>query len=150
MKSCIIVFIFITAICVILTGCSEPESVESVDADVDLVVLSDIVAQAQFQNILQNSSDFLGKTVRVRGPLASMFFNNQVYHYIIVIQGDDACCESEGFELKLSEDHMRLNDEIRQGTIIEVTGVLGSYREAGQRYVYLAIDGVEDIKIIMS
>lgn len=131
-------------ICIVLTGCAESSRV--IEIDVDLTALSRIMAEAKFFDIVTNSAEYLGKTIRVSGPYFTLFFNNQIYHYVIIILSD-GCCPPDGFEFRLTEGNMALTDHLRQGTMIEITGELGFYMEDNFRFLYLSVSDMDEVII---
>jgi len=117
--------------------------VDAEDVDVDLTRLSETVAAAEFSNILANSGNYIGQTIRVSGEYFSVYINEfgRLAHYVTVMQGD-ACCPPEGFEFKLTDERVSDGDFPEQNTMIEVTGVLGRYEELGFAFLFLSVDEV--------
>jgi hypothetical protein len=112
------------------------------EVDVDLTVLSSTMAQAEFFNILSNAADYMGKTIRVSGPYYSMYWaeTGRVYHFVMVVEGDE-CCRM-GMEFVRSGDYVYPDDYPSQYTMVEIVGVLGTYEEQGQSWVYLQVDEI--------
>ena len=110
--------------------------------DIDLTKLSSTVLSAELMNIIVNSEDYLGKTIRVSGTYYNLFFEQtgSYYHYVITKAGDE-CCQ-EGIEFRLSGDPVFPDDFPRMRTIIEVEGVFSTYEELGREYYYLAVDNI--------
>ena len=70
--------ISIILICLIITtvvGCTDTPGTGDDEVDVDLASMSTTMAQAEFNNIISNSADYMGKTIRVRGPYYSMYWD---------------------------------------------------------------------------
>jgi len=109
------------------------------EVDVDLTSMSQVLIEAQFENIISNSEDFIGKTIRVIGTYFPLYMAeyDTTYHYVIIVYGDD-CCQL-GFEFRLDGDHVGPDDYPDLNEMIEVTGVLGRYEEYGTSYLYLAV-----------
>ena len=112
------------------------------DIDIDLSELSRIMVQAEFQNILTNSADNIGKTIRVNGLYYSLFWEqaDRHLHYVMIVDGDE-CCRM-GFEFMLVGDSVFPDDYPAQYTLIEVTGIFSRYNELGATYLYLAVDEI--------
>jgi len=155
------VLIAATALCMVFllaSGCADAAGTDddnasananananaNVNVDVDFTRLSRIMAEAEFRNVLQNSADYIGKTVRASGEYFSLFINesDRYHHFVTIVDGDAVCCPPEGFEIKLTGDDVSLDDYPEQNTMIEVTGVLGRFEELGQRFLYLAVDEI--------
>ena len=119
-----------------------PEERALSKVDIDLTVLSATVLSAELMNIIINSEDYLGKTIRVSGTYYNLFFEQtgSYYHYVITKAGDE-CCQ-EGMEFRLSGDPVFPDDFPRMRTIIEVEGVFSTYEELGREYYYLAVDDI--------
>jgi len=119
-----------------------PAARQDVHVDVDLTALSSTMAQAEFINILTNPSDYLGKTIRVRGPYFNINFQEfgEVFHFVMVIEGDE-CCRM-GFEFILSGDYAYPDDFPSQYARIEITGVLSVIEHGEQNFLYLATDEI--------
>ena len=137
MKNFLLLFLIVLLTGLSAAGCSagtEPDA----DVDVDLTALSTTMAQAEFQNILSNQGDYLGKTIKVRGQYYSLIIDRtgNHHHYVIVVPGDECCMM--GFEFKLSGDYTYPDDYPEQKVMIEVTGTLERYEELGNSYLHLA------------
>ena len=136
---------YIIILCVLLllgtsaAGCSNDAKSEKSEVDVDLTGLSQTLIEAQFENIISNSAEFLGKTIRVVGAYFPLYIaeNSTTYHYVIIVFGDE-CCQL-GFEFKRDGDHVVPDDYPAINELIEVTGVLSRYEEFGTSYLYLAV-----------
>ena len=112
------------------------------DIDVDLTVLSRTMLPAEFNNIIMNSRDYLGKTIKVSGSYYTLYFEptNRQIHYITIVDGD-ACCR-QGFEFELGDGYAYPADYPRENAMIEVIGVFSRYRELDTTYYYLEVDHI--------
>ena len=115
------------------------------DVDVDLTVMSSTMIFAEVQNMMMSPDQFLGKTVRMKGPYTPLFYEvtETFYHYIIIPDAT-ACCE-QGIEFIWTGDHSYPLDYPKEKTEIEVSGVFSSYEELEITYYYIETD---DIKIL--
>ena len=133
---------------VLISGCADKEALliheesEPTPVDIDLTVLSTTVLSAELMNIIVNSEDYLGKTIRVRGTYYYLFYEQtgKYYHYVITKEGDE-CCQ-EGIEFMLSGEPVFPDDFPLVKTPIEVEGVFSLYEELDRRYYYLAVDDI--------
>jgi len=109
------------------------------DVDIDFTLFSRTIVEAEFQNIIDNSEQYMGKTIRVIGTYFPLFMaeSGTTYHYIIIVAGDE-CCQL-GFEFLRDGDYVVPDDYPAQGTLIEIIGVLDRYEEFGTSYIYLAV-----------
>ena len=123
-------------------GASNSIDIDAVDVDVDLTRLSETVLSAELMNILANSKDYIGKTIKVSGIYSFAFHepSGEIYHYVITKQGD-ACCQ-EGLEFIWAGDHVFPDDYPAMGTPIVVYGEFTRYQGEGFRHFYLAIDDI--------
>ena len=139
MKRNLIIFFVLLLLVVSTAGCSNgTESASAVD--VDLTGMSQTMVEAQFEHIMANSEDFLGKTIRVIGTYFPMYVAelNAMYHYVIIVYGDE-CCQL-GFEFKRDGDYVVPDDYPAMTELIEVIGVLNRYEEWGVSYLYIAVE----------
>ena len=137
------VMLALCLLCAFLIGCTDNSEAAN-GVDVDLRTLSTTMAEAEFRNITANSDDYVGKTISASGELFSVFIDSfdRYFRYIGITEGDDLCCPPEGFEIRLSGDHVVDDDYPAAGTIIEVTGVLSRAEEFDIRFLYLAVDDI--------
>jgi len=120
----------------------KPDESDKANVDIDLTRLSATMLAAEVTNIYNNGNANIGKTIRVRGDYFN-FYNAEMdihFHYVLTLNEDD-CCQ-EGFEFRLSGDHVYPDDYPQIGTSIEVTGVFSSYEELGMIFYYLATDEI--------
>jgi len=120
-------------------GCSSEGHSDIHDVDVDLTLLSATVLQAEFENIISNSENYLGQTIRVIGTYNPLFYEQtgNYYHYVIVVSGD-SCCQM-GFEFKRADNYKVPDDYPERNARIEVIGTLDRYTEQGTSYLYLDV-----------
>ena len=114
----------------------------SKNVDIDLTVLSSTIMYAEVNSIMTKPDDYLGKTIRMKGPYRASFYDatNLYYHYVIV--EDAAACCVQGLEFVWSGEHVYPEDYPKEDTKIEVTGVFSRYDELGRAYYYLAVDEI--------
>jgi len=138
-------------IIVLIAGCASGEASrnaaidrDAVHVDVDLTSLSATVLSAEMMNIIVNSQNYLGQTIRVSGTYDYVIHEptGEFYHYIITVQGDECC--REGFEIILNGDNIGPDDYPARGNPIQVDGVFSRYEgnAAAFRHYYLAIDDI--------
>jgi len=123
---------------------NSPKSQDSTAAagglDVDLTVMSSTMVYAEVYNMMKSPDDYIGKTVKMRGSYyASCYEKTDKYYHYVIIEDAAACCQ-QGLEFIWNGDHIYPDDYPEDDTIIEVTGIFGSYEEAGYIYYYLAVD----------
>ncbi len=122
------------------------ESGTAADVDIDLTTLSSTMVYAEVYNIMTNPDDYIGKTIRMRGPYINSFYDvtGLNYHYVMI--KDAAACCQQGIEFKLPEDLAYPQDYPVVDTEIEVAGVFGSYDELDYTYYYLEVDEMSVIE----
>lgn len=119
---------------------SDPD--ESVDYD--LTALSPNMVYAQVYNIIIKPDEYIGKTIKIRGPYKPLYYENtkNYYHYII-IKDAQACCES-GMEFIWDDNaHIYPDDYPEEGTEIEIVGTILGYTEEDYNYYYVNTDEIK-------
>jgi len=124
-----------------VTGRESPATKEPVD--VDLTLLGATMLSAEISNMIMNSQNYLGKTVRVSGLYSSFFYAQaeRYIHYVITKDGDE-CCQ-EGIEIILTGGRTSASDYPAQRIPIEIVGVFCSYEELGMVYFRLEVDDID-------
>lgn len=151
MKGMVAVLIALGLLCSALAGCAPKDAQLGQQSaggkadskpDVDLTSLSSTMVYAEVYNMMNEPNRYMGKTVKVRGQYYANYFEDakQYYHFIVVADAT-ACCQ-QGLEFIWSGEHTYPDDYPEDGTLIEVTGVYGSYKELGETYYYLAVDDI--------
>jgi hypothetical protein len=134
---------------VISTGCADsedsqtddspPDSLSDTQVDVDLTTLNATMLSAYVTNIHVNSSDYLGKSIKVSGLYNSIYLalTDSYFHYVITLDGDE-CCQ-EGFEFIFDSDYFDPDDYPPMRSYIEVIGILDTHTEFGYAYARLIV-----------
>lgn len=109
--------------------------------DVDLTALSVTMAYAEAYNMtFTNPEDYVGKTVRVRGPYVTGYYDvTGLYYHFVVVEDVTVCCSLQ-LEFLWNGQHVYPEDYPAEMTIVELSGVFGSYEELGETYFYIAAD----------
>lgn len=107
------------------------------EVDIDLTTLNSTMLQARVNEIINNSQDYKGKTVRLRGAYNQSYYEQtkQYYHYIIGYD-ETMCCAAWNIEF-LGKN---LPEKIEPLTTIEVVGTFDFYDELGQTYFYINVE----------
>ena len=140
MKKHLSIVIALCLLCLGAAGCSK----KSPDGGgfIDLTKLSGTLVYAEVYNMTNSPEDYIGKTIKMSGTYNASFYEpTQQYYHAVIIQDAAACCAS-GLEFQWSGKHTYPDDYPENGTIVEVTGVFGTYEELGQTYPYLATDAL--------
>ena len=110
--------------------------------DVDLTVLSSTMVYAEVYNMLTSPEDYLGKTIRMKGPYFASYYDvTGIYYHYVIVEDATACCQ-QGLEFIWSGAHKYPRDYPKEQTKIEVVGVVDSYEELGEIYYYLLVDDI--------
>lgn len=110
--------------------------VEATDAEiVDLTQLSDTVIYSAVYDMVQNTENYLGKTVKMKGTFYAFTDPISMNDYTVCMVTDTTQCCQQGVEFKLSdvpETYPAADQEI------VVTGVLTTYKENDLEYLQLS------------
>jgi hypothetical protein len=110
--------------------------------DIDLTAMSGTMVYATVYKIMSKPKDYIGKTIRARGPYSAIYFEETGLHYhFVVIEDATACCK-QGFEFVWKGNHAYPADYPAEETKIEVAGTFKSYEELGKTYYHLVVDEV--------
>lgn len=134
--------LIITMAC-LLIGCGNETSTDTVDGveiqekviDIDISIMSEIMAYAQANNIATYPEEFLGDVIKIRGeyfrevqPLMDMDYS------LVLLMDDTNCCQAF-LEIELPSDAAYPNI----GSYITVTGELKMKTIDGYEYPYIDV-----------
>lgn len=123
------------------TATPQPTATPSPDGvDIDLTRLSATMVFAEVAAMIRTPEDYLGKTVRMAGPLAVYEANPALgidYFYTVLIQDATACCQ-QGMEFIWPEGTLP-----EAGTGLVVTGTFAEYDCGGLPSYHIVADTVE-------
>lgn len=118
-----------------------PETANEDGIDVDLSKMSGTMAYAEVYNMMVYPEEYIGKTIRIRGPYYAAYVEDTglYYHYVIITDAL-ACCES-GIEIIWDHNEHVYPDEYPENlTEVEATGIFNTYEENGYTYGYIVVD----------
>ena len=98
---------------------------------------------AQVADMINNGDNYLGKTVKVKGPF-SYFQETDGREFFAVIISDATACCSQGIEFVLDGDHSYPEDYPEINTEIVVTGEFNYYKEGFVTYCQLLHANMKD------
>ncbi len=105
--------------------------------DVDLTVLSSTMVYSEVYNMMVSPENYIGKTVKMKGPFA--YYHDETtdnYYFACIIQDATACC-AQGIEFVLTEDYTYPDDYPEVNEEICVIGVFDTYQEGSYTYCTL-------------
>lgn len=111
-------------------------------ADVDLSVLSGTMVYAEVYRIMSAPSDYLGKTIKIKGTYNASYYPPTQKYYSYVLVADATACCAQGFEFEWTGKSYP-EDYPENGETIEVVGVFGCYEELGTTYYSLTVDSLK-------
>lgn len=111
--------------------------------DVDLTQLSASMVYAQVYDMVNNGDNYLGKTVKAKGPF-SYFQETDGREFFAVIISDATACCSQGIEFVLDGDYSYPDDYPDVGTEITVVGRFNYYKEGFYTYCQLLDAHIEE------
>ena len=105
--------------------------------DVDLTAMSGTMVYSEVYNMMCNPSDYIGKSVKMRGEF-NIFNNDETgkTYYACIIKDATACC-AQGVEFKARDKYSFPKDYPQDGEDITVTGVFTTYMEGDTMYCTL-------------
>ena len=105
--------------------------------DVDLTAMSGTMVYSEVYNMMCNPSDYVGKSVKMRGEF-NVFSNNETgkTYYACIIKDATACC-AQGVEFIASAKYSFPKDYPQDGEDITVTGIFSTYTEGDTLYCTL-------------
>jgi hypothetical protein len=106
------------------------------DIDIDLTQLNSTMVYAQVFDMINNGDNYLGKTVRAKGPFSYYQEPDGREFFAVIISDATACC-SQGIEFVLDGDYTYPDDYPAIGTEITVVGKFNSYKEDFYTYIQL-------------
>lgn len=104
-------------------------------ADLDLTALSKTVVYSEVYNMLVTPSDYVGKTIKMKGNFNQYSDETTGKTYNSVIIPDAAACCQQGLEFELNDDSAL--DNIEVGSEITVIGSFDTYTEGELLYCHL-------------
>lgn len=136
-------FVLIGVMLLTLASCGdskeEPKPTASTEGiDIDLTVLNSNLAYSELYNIIVNSENYIGQTVKMKG-LFSYYKDPQTNNeYFGCVVADAAACCSIGLEFVLEGLYSYPKDYPNPNSEITVTGTFETYDENGKEYCRLA------------
>ena len=114
---------------------TEAAPVSADGIDVDLTTMSATMVYSEVQNMMMNPTDYLGKTVKMKGTFNVAELGDNIY-YACLIKDATACC-AQGIEFQWEGDHAYPEDYPEMGDEITVVGTFSTYKENTQTYCQL-------------
>ena len=118
------------------SSANEKSSTAECNYDIDLTQTNSNMIYAQVADMINNDDNYLGKTVKVKGPF-SYFQETDGREFFAVIISDATACCSQGIEFVLDGDHSYPEDYPEINTEIVVTGEFNYYKEGFVTYCQL-------------
>ena len=112
-------------------------SAKAGDVDVDLTKLSSTMVYSEVYNMMNDPQEYIGKTVRARGPFAVYHDESTGNDFFAVRIVDATACCAQGLEFVWSDDHKYPDDYPELDTEIEICGSFNTYMDGFQEYSHL-------------
>ena len=106
--------------------------------DVDLTILNSNLAYSELYNMIVNSDNYIGKTVKMKGLFSYYKDPETEKEYFGCVVADAAACCSMGLEFVLEGLYSYPRDYPNPNSEITVTGTFETYDENGKEYCRLA------------
>lgn len=114
-----------------------PETASDGEYDIDLTEMNSNMIYAQVYDMLNESENYTGKTVRVQGTFNYYQNPDTGREYFAALVSDATACCAQGIEFVLPGDVHYPEDYPEQGTPIEIAGTCNVYLEDDQPFVEL-------------
>jgi len=121
----------------LLSGCAE----EVDDFDIDFTSMSDTMLRPLISNIFTEPEGFVGQRVRMAGIYELHAFQGHIFHMLTL--ADDGCCDVVMFEFQLNDETAVQEDALRNGTNLEVTGVIRQFEFNNNLFLFLDADEIK-------
>lgn len=117
-------------------------AVSSSDVDIDLTGMSSTMVFAEMSNVMWEPEQYVGKTFRIRGEYASIYYEDTGEDYHAVVIADALACCAQGLDFVWVGEHIYPRDYPDPGTEIEVSGVFNMVEEEEFSYVFLETNAI--------
>ncbi|MBQ7372037.1 MAG: hypothetical protein IJW67_09205 [Blautia sp.] len=104
--------------------------------DIDLSILSDVMASSEIYNMIYEPEDYIGKTIKMRGQFSS-YYQEDTDQYWFTCNRFDGCCSWVGLEFVLTDDYSYPDDYPDEEDTITVIGRFDTYQEGETTYCTL-------------
>ena len=105
--------------------------------DIDLTQLSASVVYGQVYDMVYHPEDYIGKTIKIKGPFAYYKDEATQKEFFAVLITDAMACCSQGIEFVLQGDYSYPEDYPELDTEITVIGIFNSYQDNNIPYIQL-------------
>ena len=104
--------------------------------DIDLTQLDSNMIYAQVADMVNNSDNYIGKKVKVKGPF-SYFKEDDGREFFAVLVSDATACCSQGIEFELDDTYAYPDDYPEYEDTVTVVGTFDTYMDGGYEYCTL-------------
>lgn len=118
------------------TDVSLPDTASG-DVDIDLTVLDSNMVYAQVFDMVNNTDNYKGKTVKAKGSFAHTTDDTGSKDYYAVFISDASACCQQGLEFERNGEFKYPDDFPEVGADITVTGEFDTYMEGDYQYCVL-------------
>ncbi len=105
--------------------------------DIDLTTMSSTMIYSEVYNIMMAPSDYIGKTIKMRGTFTAFNDENTGKRYFTCIIRDATACCAQGIEFEPTDKYIYPDDFPKDGDDITVAGTFDTYVEDGCMYCTL-------------
>jgi hypothetical protein len=114
--------------------------------DLDFSVLSGTMLTAEYNKLIANPEDYIGKIIKASGFYSASYSRaNDRYSHYVIMKNQEGCCV-ELFEFVWSGDRVYPDDYPPENALIEVTGVFTGSSDFSNIHYYLAVDDVTVVR----
>ena len=108
------------------------------NVDIDLTVMDSDMVYATVYQLMFESKDYVGKTVKMKGTYYATWYERTAQYYHCVIIKDATACCAQGIEFIWGDgSHVYPDEYPADETEVEVTGEFEIYTEDGYEYCRL-------------
>ena len=107
------------------------------EIDVDLTTMSSSVVYSAVYDMITNPGSYIGKVVKMTGPIAMYHDPSSDKRYFACIIRDATACCAQGMEFVLNSSYSYPEDYPELGTEVTVVGTFDTYNESQYQYCTL-------------
>lgn len=133
-KKILLVMVFV----MFLFGCGREtanKNIEELIIDIDVSVMSDVMAYSTLENIMYNPTEYIGKMAKIKGSFYYEYYEelNMKFYAILLMDETDCCMAFAEVEFEEGIEYPRVGDEC------VIIGEVKTKMVDGYEYAYIDV-----------